>query len=80
MLMRNIGSKCQIVMPKRESEVLELKPCVESFFELQSMTTVSKNDKVRGSYMGYFGTIYATLKEIKCVLFALIVLVSKKCF
>ena len=30
--------------------------------------------------MGYFVTIYAVLREIKCVLFALIVLVSKKCF
>jgi AbrB family looped-hinge helix DNA binding protein len=43
---RNVGSKGQIVIPKRMREVLGSKPCVEVVFEMREKEIVIKKPKL----------------------------------
>jgi AbrB family looped-hinge helix DNA binding protein len=51
---RNVGSKGQVVIPKRMREALGLKPGVEITLELRDKEIVIKKPEVKGSYTEYF--------------------------
>ena len=53
---KNVGSKGQVVIPKRMREALGLKPGVEVTLELRNQEIVIKKPQVRGSYTEYFIT------------------------
>lgn len=51
---KNIGTKGQVVIPKRMREALGLKPGVEVTLELRDDEIVIKKPQVAGSYTEYF--------------------------
>jgi AbrB family looped-hinge helix DNA binding protein len=53
---RNVGSKGQVVIPKRMREALGLKPGVEITLELRDKEIVIKKPEVKGSYTEYYIT------------------------
>jgi AbrB family looped-hinge helix DNA binding protein len=53
---KNIGTKGQVVIPKRMREALGLKPGVEVTLELRDDEIVIKKPQVTGSYTEYFIT------------------------
>ena len=56
---KNVGSKGQVVIPKRMREALGLKPGVEVTLELRDKEIVIKKPEVNGSYAEYFMTTSA---------------------
>jgi AbrB family looped-hinge helix DNA binding protein len=53
---KNVGTKGQVVIPKRMREALGLKPGVEVTLELRDQEIVIKKPQVKGSYTEYFIT------------------------
>ena len=53
---KNVGSKGQVVIPKRMREALGLKPGVEVTLELRDEEIVIKKPQVKGNYADYFAT------------------------
>lgn len=53
---KNVGSKGQVVIPKRMREALGLKPGVEVTLELRDHEIVIKKPQVSGNYTEYFIT------------------------
>ena len=53
---RNVGSKGQIVIPKRMRDALGLKPGVEVVLEMRDQEIVIKKPQVSGSYTDYYIT------------------------
>jgi len=53
---KNVGTKGQVVIPKRMREALGLKPGVEVTLELRDEEIVIKKSQVKGNYTHYFAT------------------------
>lgn len=53
---RNVGSKGQVVIPKRMRDTLGLKPGVEVILEIRDQEIVIKKPQVSGTYTEYFIT------------------------
>jgi AbrB family looped-hinge helix DNA binding protein len=61
---KNIGSKGQIVIPKRVRDALGLKPGVDVTIEIRGEEIVISKPKIEGSYTEYYtSTSSAKLKE-----------------
>ena len=51
---KNIGTKGQVVIPKRMREALGLKPGVEVTLELRDEEIIIKKPQAKGNYADYF--------------------------
>ncbi len=56
MITKNVGTKGQVVIPKRMRDALGLKPGVEITFEMRDQEIVIKKSQFSGSYTEYFIT------------------------
>jgi AbrB family looped-hinge helix DNA binding protein len=56
---KNVGSKGQVVIPKRMRDALGLKPGGEVILEVRDQEIVIKKPQVRGSYTEYFITTFS---------------------
>jgi len=56
MITEKVGTKGQIVIPKRMREAFGLRPGVEVTIELKDKEIVIKKPQVKGNYADYFAT------------------------
>jgi AbrB family looped-hinge helix DNA binding protein len=56
MLSRNIGTKGQVVIPKRMRKALGLKPGAEVTLELRDEEIVIKKPQIKSNYTDHFAT------------------------
>jgi len=60
---KNVGSKGQVVIPKRIRDALGLKPGVDVNIELRGEEIVISRPKIEGSYTEYYVSTYSPKLE-----------------